>query len=397
MMRTPSKCSLKGELWSRQQLNASLEQFSAIFERRPKSNNAGGGGLNHAFALWHTLHTLQPKAVIESGVLYGQGTWLARQALGPDALIHALDPCDFDAKRSGNWIDPNPRTKYWRGSRFTDLGSINWTAIIPDRSVRQSTLVILDDHMSAIKRIAQLIPHDFQHVWYDDNWNGRAMDCYSFNAICSPVARGDSNTSMNASLDYFDNFKKVRFRIPLAEHFANLQFLLGHLQDYFEYPTLFGSPACTAPVLAFGEEAAAAIGEDPGQFDSYLLGIRGATDLHHLFGGADAESFIQKRGRWCSMVHQIYFRMSASMSMSVSAQMHEADGVDMEAFCLGYVMPALSAEVSALVCGPEAVSALICGPEAVSALICGPEAEAQVPDPDARLCLACPLLESKAG
>lgn len=250
MMRTPSKCSLKGELWSRQQLNASLEQFSAIFERRPKSNNAGGGGLNHAFALWHTLHTLQPKAVIESGVLYGQGTWLARQALGPDALIHALDPCDFDAKRSGNWIDPNPRTKYWRGSRFTDLGSINWTAIIPDRSVRQSTLVILDDHMSAIKRIAQLIPHDFQHVWYDDNWNGRAMDCYSFNAICSPVARGDSNTSMNASLDYFDNFKKVRFRIPLAEHFANLQFLLGHLQDYFEYPTLFGICPMDRPLLS---------------------------------------------------------------------------------------------------------------------------------------------------
>lgn len=36
-----------------------------------------------------------------------------------------------------------------------------------------------------------------------------------------------------------------------------------------------GSPACTALVLAFGEEVAAAIGEDPGQFDSYSLGIRG--------------------------------------------------------------------------------------------------------------------------
>ncbi|KAL3925691.1 MAG: hypothetical protein SGPRY_003589 [Prymnesium sp.] len=36
-------------------------------------------------------------------------------------------------------------------------------------------------------------------------------------------------------------------------------------------------------------------------------------------------------------------------------------------------------------------------PTEVSALVCGPEAEAQVLDPDARLRLACTLLESKAG
>lgn len=101
-----------------------------------------------------------------------------------------------------------------------------------------------------------------------------------------------------------------------------------------------GSPVCTATVLGFVREAAAAMGEDPAQFDSHSLRIGGATDLHHLFGGADAERFIQKRGRWCSMVHQIYSRMSASTSMLVSAQMLDADGVDMEAFRQGYVMPA---------------------------------------------------------
>ena len=99
-----------------------------------------------------------------------------------------------------------------------------------------------------------------------------------------------------------------------------------------------GLPLCTATVLEFVREAAVAIGEDPVQFDSHSLRIGGATDLHHLFGGADAERFIQKRGRWCSMVHQIYSRMSASTSMSVSARMLDADGVDMEAFRQGYVM-----------------------------------------------------------
>lgn len=101
-----------------------------------------------------------------------------------------------------------------------------------------------------------------------------------------------------------------------------------------------GSPVCTSDVLAFVREAAAAAACEPAQFDSHSLRIGGATDLHHLFGAADAERIIQKRGRWCSVIHQIYSRMSASAMMEVSARMLDADGVDMEAFRHGYVMPA---------------------------------------------------------
>lgn len=97
----------------------------------------------------------------------------------------------------------------------------------------------------------------------------------------------------------------------------------------------------TADVLAFIREAAEAAGEDPGLFNARALRIGGATDLYHLLGGEEAERTIQKRGRWCSECHQVYTRMSATAMCSVSALMADADGVDLEAFRSGYVMPAV--------------------------------------------------------
>lgn len=101
-----------------------------------------------------------------------------------------------------------------------------------------------------------------------------------------------------------------------------------------------GSPVCTSDVLCFVRVAALAAACEPAQFDSHSLRIGGATNLPHQFGAADAERIIQKRGRWCSLIHQIYSRMSAYAMMEVSARMLDADGVDMEAFRHSYVMPA---------------------------------------------------------
>ncbi|KAL1529671.1 hypothetical protein AB1Y20_000612 [Prymnesium parvum] len=97
----------------------------------------------------------------------------------------------------------------------------------------------------------------------------------------------------------------------------------------------------TADVMTFIREAAEAAGEDPSLFNARALRIGGATDLYHILGADEAERTIQKRGRWCSECHQIYTRMSATVMCSVSAQMAEANGVDLEAFRSGYVMPAV--------------------------------------------------------
>lgn len=97
----------------------------------------------------------------------------------------------------------------------------------------------------------------------------------------------------------------------------------------------------TTDVLEFIREAAEAAGEDPMLFNARALRIGGATDLYHLLGPDAAERTIQKRGRWCSECHQVYTRMSATEMCGVSARMADANGVDLEAFRSGYVMPAV--------------------------------------------------------
>ncbi|KAL1527477.1 hypothetical protein AB1Y20_016142 [Prymnesium parvum] len=102
-----------------------------------------------------------------------------------------------------------------------------------------------------------------------------------------------------------------------------------------------GIAVSTATVLSFVREAAVAAGEPPGDFDSRSLRIGGATDLYHLFGPQEAERLIAARGRWCSLIHQIYTRLSATSMLAVSSVMADATGVDLEAFRHGYVMPAI--------------------------------------------------------
>lgn len=97
----------------------------------------------------------------------------------------------------------------------------------------------------------------------------------------------------------------------------------------------------TQQVLSFVREAAEAAGEPAADFDSRSLRIGGATDLYHLFGPQEAERLIAARGRWCSLIHQIYTRLSATSMLAVSSVMADATGVDLEAFRHGYVMPAV--------------------------------------------------------
>lgn len=107
------------------------------------------------------------------------------------------------------------------------------------------------------------------------------------------------------------------------------------------FANLEGAAINTQHVLAFVREAAAAVGEPAADFDSRSLRIGGATDLYHLFGPQEAERLIAARGRWCSMIHQIYTRLSATSMLAVSSVMADATGVDLEAFRHGYVMPAV--------------------------------------------------------
>lgn len=104
-----------------------------------------------------------------------------------------------------------------------------------------------------------------------------------------------------------------------------------------------GSPVSTSDVRLAIRQAAAAVKQNANDFDARALRIAGATDLYHIMGGdvAAAERVIQKRGRWCSMIHAIYTRLSATSMLATSVALTEAEGVDLEAFRHGYVMPAI--------------------------------------------------------
>lgn len=256
--------SLPAPSWgSRGLLKASLGEFAALYARRPLKRNPGGMSVNHAFALWFTMRALLPPVLIESGVHRGFGTWLARETLGPTARIFSLDPESRSVLDSG-FVDPS--ATYLVGSQFTDFGEVDWARLIPRDDDRAAALIILDDHMSAVKRAAQAIAFGFRHVWYDDNAaRSPKADCYSFSAICA-----EPNHTMRgrepSQFRYRDMFGRVSISIPRAEHDDNLRFLLAHVEEYFEFPPVIdgcelgGSKVAERVALATKAEAVQLLG-----------------------------------------------------------------------------------------------------------------------------------------
>jgi hypothetical protein len=81
-------------------------------------------------------------------------------------------------------------------------------------------------------------------------------------------------------------------------------------------------------------------GIDPAELGASSFRIGGAEDLYDMYEEA-ANPIIQERGRWCTDIHKIYQRASASRHMRVSAAMGSAMGISMEAAApTGWALPA---------------------------------------------------------
>jgi len=187
--------------------------------------------VNHAFALWFSVKQIKPKYIIESGVFLGQTTYILRKA-APDAQIFSIDPKAEGVTGNGccwpHFHDDGGKTMYFRGDGFKDLNKIDWDSLIP-KDERDQVFVSLDDHMSSVRRSAELLRRGFLHLWYDDNWVNH--DTYSFNKMCSkPV--GDY-------VELRDNFGRTKTNLTLEQHANNSQWLRGHIETYFEFPALY--------------------------------------------------------------------------------------------------------------------------------------------------------------
>merc|ERR1712032_529583 len=115
----------------------------------------------------------------------------------------------------GYYHDVSDRTIYFVGEGFRDLSEIDWTRYIPSEA-RNTTMVVLDDHQSSIRRVRELLALGFTHLWYDDNNKFGNLDEYNFAWMCSPLGQ-ESATSVL----YKDQYGLVTTIISVAEHRQN--------------------------------------------------------------------------------------------------------------------------------------------------------------------------------
>jgi hypothetical protein len=216
-------------------------------------------GINHLFAVYHMVLTLQPQVIIESGVAAGHTTWLLRQ-VAPNAQIFCLDPVDsstYKVEMQGIQGYHDPAAVYLTGPSFQDLSAVRWDQLIPDAAARARTLVILDDHQSALERVKMLRRWGFVDLFYEDNYPFRIAashdsatcpnlaalsrtftkslhgDAYSPNTMCAPLPAGTSEVLQK------DRFGKICRVLTIPEHKANVAYFQSVLSSYFEYPALF--------------------------------------------------------------------------------------------------------------------------------------------------------------
>ena len=308
--RLPTLCESKPPFWTIDQLKRAVPDFARVFrklrhaQRARIGRNAGGMQLNHAFAMWFTVRALRPPVVIESGVYHGQGTALIRDAAGPATRIISFDPqssllenamLDRPGRDSGvQLVHRDPNTTYFIGGgagrsesvhAFRDLTSADWDRMLPSAAERAQALVVIDDHMSAIKRVQQLLKLGFRHIWYDDNWARGQFDCYSFNVMCAPLI--SSQLGRLGRLVYMDNFARQNVRITRAQHEANLAFLRSQLEVYFEFPPL--AEPCTADSGNPGREAVMSTAEAQRLF--------GLTHKEMMLAASVYPPYVRLRGR----------------------------------------------------------------------------------------------------
>ena len=146
---------------------ASLEDFTALYARRPIQDNEGGMSSAHLFTFWSILRVLKPRAVIESGVWRGLGTWLIEQAC-PDAAIFCID-LDWS-----NLVYRSGRATYLD----RDIALCDWSGV-----PKRDTVVFFDDHVDAIKRCRDSVNLGFRHLVFEDNYPPGRGDCYSLQQV----------------------------------------------------------------------------------------------------------------------------------------------------------------------------------------------------------------------
>lgn len=147
-----------------------LEEFLAVYEKRPDKSNTCGIRFNHAMAIYMITKRLQPQTIIESGINSGQSTFFFRQA-SATARIISLDPLPKPiCGQPVRFID-DTNNEYLTGSDFIDFDAVDWKSRIENGSMDPAnTLVLVDDHQGFFKRFPTIVKYGMAHIMNEDNY-----------------------------------------------------------------------------------------------------------------------------------------------------------------------------------------------------------------------------------
>lgn len=214
--------------WSREDMIEKLEEFSSLYHDRPIKDNTGGMRSPHIFLIWFALQALKPKAIVESGIWLGQGTWFFERAC-PNAHLYCIDPNLERIQYRSN------RAKYFE----RDFSTIDWSRLSKDE-----TVLFFDDHQNAYERVKTAKWFGFKHLIFEDNYPPLQGDCYSLKKVFmhsgfkfTPAHSPSFKATLKQKARSLLGIMGYKYDIPANE--VDAKYLRENLEVYYEFPPIF--------------------------------------------------------------------------------------------------------------------------------------------------------------
>ena len=222
--------------WTREEIAASIDEFSTIYGDRPIQENQGGMKAPHMFAVWFIAKKLSPDLIVESGVWKGQSTWLLEKAC-PQAKLVSID---LNLERR-EYISEKA---IYCDRDFTEQ---DWS------DISERSLAFFDDHQNAYQRLQQCQWFGFKHVIFEDNYPSSQGDCYSLKKAFAHAGFEPTNSQpkfINQGIPSkvfrkFATLLKIRPRFTSQREAAiqpndiDAGLLQKNLDVYYEFPPVF--------------------------------------------------------------------------------------------------------------------------------------------------------------
>lgn len=211
--------------WTREGMLEKLEEFASLYKKRPIDYNKWGMKAPHMFLAWFALQSLKPKAIVESGVYLGQGTWLLEKAC-PAAKLYCID---IDLQQI-----------QYKSSRAVysdqDFSTMDWNSL-----PKEDTVLFFDDHQNAYERIKMAKWMGFKHLIFEDNYPLLRGDCYSLKKAFMHSGFKFSSTPVQSVKRKIKQLLGMQCQSyeDIPPNDVDAKYLRQNIEVYYESPPVF--------------------------------------------------------------------------------------------------------------------------------------------------------------